>query len=128
MDEAPFAYVLAFSIQLLDAVHDSRPEAAGLLRKLGGWVPSDGRLRVRGGAEDESLYPLDLAPFPDRPARELLAADVISADLERLAALQQEDGGWIVDYQSPSPAGSLEWRGYATVRALDILDRNVTTA
>src|SRR5918995_272075 len=35
MDEAPFAYVLAFSLQFLDAVHDSRPEAADLLRKLG---------------------------------------------------------------------------------------------
>ena len=63
---------------------------------------------------------------PDRPARELFTAEVISADLERLVALQQEDGGWIVDYLQISPAGSLDWRGYVTVRAIEILDRNAT--
>ena len=128
MDQAPFAYVLAFSIHLLDAVHDSQPEAADLLRKLGKHVPDDGRVRVQGGAEEEMLRPIDLAPYPDRPARELFSADVISSDLERLAALQQEDGGWIVDFQSSSPAGSLEWRGYATVGAIDILNRNAAAA
>jgi len=124
MDEAPFAYVLAFSIRFLDAVHDRRPEAADLLRKLGKHVPADGRVPVKGGTEGEMLHPLDLAPYPDRPGRDLFAPEVISADLDRLAALQQDDGGWVVDYLSISPAGSLEWRGYATVSAVDILRRN----
>ena len=124
MDEAPFAYVLAFSIRFLDAVHETRPEAATLLQKLAEHVPADGRIRVTGGTEDEALHPLDIAPYPDRPARELLAPEVIAADLERLAGLQQDDGGWTVDYQKISPAGSLDWRGYATVRAVDILRRN----
>jgi hypothetical protein len=128
MDQPPFAYVLAFAVHLLDAVHDRQPEAAGLLRELGKHVPADGRVRVRGGTEDEMLHPLDLAPYPDRPARDLFTADVISADLERLAALQQDDGGWIVDYLKISPAGSLDWRGYVTVRAIDILDRNAAAA
>jgi hypothetical protein len=125
MDEAPFAYVLAFAIRLLDAVHDTQPEAADLLRNLGAYVPADGRLRIRSGTENETLHPLDIAPDPDRPARDLFAADVISADLERLAALQQEDGGWVVDFLAISPAGSLDWRGYATVSAIDVLNRNV---
>jgi hypothetical protein len=124
MDEAPFAYVLAFSIRFLDAVHDTRPEAAGLLEKLAEHVPADGRIRVTGGTEDEALHPLDIAPYPDRPARELFSPDVVAADLERLAGLQQDDGGWTVDYQKISPAGSLDWRGYATVSAIDILRRN----
>jgi hypothetical protein len=124
IDEAPFAYVLAFSLRFLDAVHQSRPEAAGLLHRLGRYVPGDGRLRVRGGTEDEMLRPLDIAPHPDRPIRELFAAEVVSADLDRLAAAQQDDGGWTVDYQRISPAGSLDWRGHATVRALDTLRRN----
>lgn len=124
LDEAPFAYVLAFSVQFLDAVHESRPEAPGLMRRLAGYVPADGRLRVTGGTEDEALNPLDLAPHPDRPSRELVADDVIAADLERLAGAQQDDGGWTVDYMKISPAGALEWRGYATVRAIDILRRN----
>jgi hypothetical protein len=127
MDEAPFAYVLAFSVLFLDAVYDSRPEAAELLRRLGAYVPADGQVRVRGGTEDERLHPLDLAPRPDRPARDLFSAEIISADLDRLAGMQQEDGGWVVDYLKISPAGSLDWRGHATVRAIDILERNAMT-
>jgi hypothetical protein len=124
MDEAPFAYALAFSVGLLDAAHEAYPEAAGLLRDLGRHVPEDGKVRVRGGTENEMLHPLDLAPYPGRPARDLFSPEVISADLDRLAAQQQDDGGWIVDFLEISPAGSLEWRGYMTVRALDILDGN----
>jgi hypothetical protein len=124
LEEAPFAYVLAFSVALLDSVYERRPEAAGLMRMLGEHIPADGRIRVRGGTENETLHPLDIAPDPDRPARELVAPDFIAADLDRLAALQQDDGGWIVDYLKISPAGSLDWRGYATVEAVDILRRN----
>ena len=123
IEEAPFAYVLAFSVRL-DAIHASRPEAADLLTRLGSYIPADGRIRVRGGAEGEALRPLDVAPYPDRPARALFEPEVISADLDRLAALQQDDGGWTVDFLQISPAGSLDWRGYATVRAVDILRRN----
>lgn len=124
LGDAPFAYVLAFSVHFLDAVHDSEREAGDLLRGLGRHVPADGRLRVRGGAENEALHPLDIAPYPGRPARDLFTADVVAADLDRLAALQQQDGGWIVDFASSSPAGSLDWRGHATVRAVDVLRRN----
>jgi hypothetical protein len=48
---------------------------------------------------------------------------VIAADLDRLAAEQRDDGGWAVDFVSSSPAGSLDWRGYVTVYAIDILER-----
>ena len=124
LDRAPFAYVLEFSVQFLDAVHDDHGEAGELLRRLGRYIPADGRVPVRGGAENEALHPLDFAPYPGRPARGLFAADAVAADLDRLAALQQQDGGWIVDFHSSSPAGSLDWRGYATVRAVDVLRRN----
>jgi len=116
-------------VRFLDALHSSRPqEAERLLGRLGAFLPADGLLPVKGGTEDESLHPLDLAPYPHRPARSLFKAEVISADLDRLAALQQDDGGWIVDYLKISPAGSLDWRGHATVRAVDVLRRNAPTA
>jgi hypothetical protein len=121
----PFAYVLAFSIRFLDALHDTQPDrAAARLGRLAEFVPSDGKVHVTGGTAEETLTPLDLAPFPNRPARQLFAGTVIATDLDRLAALQQKDGGWIVDYLEISPAGSLDWRGHATVRALDILLQN----
>ncbi|WP_433225944.1 hypothetical protein [Microtetraspora malaysiensis] len=124
IDRAPSAYVLLFAVHFLDAVYDIRPEAADLLRRLGKYVPADGRVRVEGGTEQEMVRPLDFTPYPDRPARDLFDPAVISADLDRLAALQQDDGGWIVDYATISPAGSLDWRGHTTVRAVDILRRN----
>jgi hypothetical protein len=126
MERTPFAYVLAFSVRFVDALHESRPaEAERLLGRLGEFVPPDGKLRVTGGTEDETLHPLDMAPHPGRPARTLFPDEVVAADLERLAALQQDDGGWIVDFRSSSPAAALEWRGYTTVRAIDILDRGL---
>jgi hypothetical protein len=121
---APAAYELAFAVRFLDAVHDRDGAAAGLLERLGEFVPRDGRLRVTGGLADEALRPVDLAPEPGRPARTLLDEAAVAADLERLAAEQDEDGGWSVDFQSYSPAAALEWRGYATVRALSILRDN----
>ncbi|MGH7866347.1 MAG: hypothetical protein ACREP9_01675 [Candidatus Dormibacteraceae bacterium] len=48
----------------------------------------------------------------------------IAAELQRLAAQQQDDGGWPVDFASYSPAAALEWRGHMTVRAMSILQRN----
>ena len=126
LEAAPAAYELAFAIQLLDAVHDRNGAAPGLLARLGEYVPRDGRLRVTGGLADEALRPVDLAPEPGRPARTLLDEAAIAADLERLAGEQEEDGGWSVDFQSYSPAAALEWRGYATVRALSVLRHNAT--
>ena len=124
LESAPGAYGLAFCIQFLDAAHGARPEAAGLLERVFSFVPPDGHVPVQGGEEDETLRPLDLAPDPSGPARALLEPAVIEADLERLETSQQEDGGWTVDFVSRSPAGRLDWRGYMTVEAVDVLTRN----
>ena len=124
LDAEPSAYTLAFSLGFLDAVHDDAPEAAELLQRLGAAIPPDGLVPVPGGTEGERLRPLDLAPYPDRPSRALLDDAAVAADLERLAGLQQDDGGWVVDYLKVSPAGALEWRGHRTVWAVDVLRRN----
>jgi hypothetical protein len=124
LETAPAAYELVFAMRLLDAAYDRDGAAPGLLARLGEHVPDDGRLPVTGGRPDETLWPLDLAPEPDRPARTILDEAVVATDLERLAGEQEEDGGWSVDFQSFSPAAALEWRGYATVRALTILRDN----
>jgi hypothetical protein len=119
-----FALELAFSVQLLDSVHDQRPEAAELLTRLSERIPADGLVPVTGGIEGETMRPLDFAPFPDRPVRGLFDSETIAADLDRLASGQEEDGGWRVDFANHSPAAELEWRGHMTVRAVAILKRN----
>ncbi|MGH2796932.1 MAG: hypothetical protein ACRDOG_10530 [Gaiellaceae bacterium] len=124
LEAAPEPYELAFALRFLDAAHDRDAAAPALLARLGEYVPDDGRLRVVGGLPDETLWPLDFAPEPGRPAQTILDAATVAADLERLAGEQAEDGGWSVDFRSYSPAAALEWRGYATVRALSVLRDN----
>jgi hypothetical protein len=114
-DAIEFRYVL----QLLDAL-----EASDELERLGAHLPKDGTMAVTGGKPDEAMGPLDFSPEPDRPVRALLDPRAVEADLDRLVADQHDDGGWDVDWAHWSPAGGLEWRGWATVRALRILIGN----
>lgn len=123
-DDAPFAIELAAAVQFLDAVRGVRPEAAALLERVGKHIPANGQVRVTGGADDEMMRPLDFAPTPDRSARGLFSQETIDTDLRRLAGEQQDDGGWLADFNNYSPAAVLEWRGYMTVRAVSILQRN----
>jgi hypothetical protein len=124
LERKPAAMELAFTVRLLDAAHEANPRAEEALAKLAEHIPPTGLLPVTGGTEGETMKPLDFAPFPGGPAPELFSAEVISADLERLAGGQRADGGWEVDYASYSPVATLEWRGHATVRALTILKEN----
>jgi hypothetical protein len=118
IDETPHALVLRFAFELLGSLGPGHEE---LVDRLGTHVPEDGVMHVEGGLEDEVMRPLDFAPMPDHPARRLFADDVIAAELDRLEAGQQDDGGWIVDFTAYSPQAALEWRGRATVRAVAIL-------
>ena len=93
-----------------------RPGTAGALL---GFPASE--IRDRGGADGEAMRPLDFSPEPGRPLRALLAEDVIADALDVLAAEQDRDGGWDVDFTVYSPAAALEWRGEATVRVLRAL-------
>lgn len=114
LTEAPQPYELLFAIRFLDTA----PEAHALLDRLAGWIVTDGPTPVPGGAEGEVLHPLDFSPYPDTPSRSLLSAEAMTADLARLNADQQPDGGWPISFQPYSPAAALEWRGYATVTAV----------
>jgi len=115
---------VAFAAQFLDAAAPAFPEAAELVEVLRPHVPADGLLHVAGGADEEYMRPLDFAPLPGGPARTLFAPHLVEAELERLAGGQQPDGGWAVDFDSYSPAATLEWRGHRTVQALLLLRAN----
>jgi hypothetical protein len=121
LDTAPRAHELMFAIRFLDAAAESDHRALTLLDWIGRMLPTNGVVPVEGGAPDEALRPLDLAPRSDGPARRLFAPDIVAAELERLAERQLPDGGWSVDFESFSPAAALEWRGYATVGAIATL-------
>jgi hypothetical protein len=124
LGEQPHAMELAFAVQFLDAVAASRPRALELLAGVRRHIPPDGLLHVAGGADDEFMRPLDFTPFPGGPVRELFDDAVLAAELDRLARGQLTDGGWAVEFDSYSPAATLEWRGHRTVQALVLLRAN----
>ncbi|RBY75940.1 hypothetical protein DQ239_15635 [Blastococcus sp. TF02-09] len=128
LEPSVHAMELAFAVQFLDAAGRVGGAVAGeareLLDRMRPLIPADGLLHVAGGADDEFMRPLDFTPFPGGPARELFAPAVVQGELDRLAAGQQADGGWTVDFDSYSPAAALEWRGHRTVNALVLLRAN----
>ena len=94
-------------------------------RALGSDVPfsvAGGRALVEGTGE--TVTPLDFAPLPGSIARRLFDADTMEACLDRLAAGQRDDGGWMFDWPSWSPAAEADWRGFLTVDALRVLRAN----
>jgi len=114
------AYVVRHVLDFLDAVPD-RERAEARLGALAVRFPPDGRLHVEGGADDEALGPLDMAPSPGHAARRLFADAVVEAELDALSARQQDDGGWTFAWPALNPAVACEWRGAVTVEAVRTL-------
>lgn len=122
LDAEPFALILGFAIKAASAAG-----ADDVLAHLFQWVPDDGVIPVQGGAEGECLRPLDLAPLPAEAARSHVDPAAVERDLDRLAAAQQADGGWPLEWNTYSPAAALEWRGALTANAVSILRANART-
>ena len=118
IDQRPAAYVLWFSLQLLDIVARDDPEARDLLEALMRFVPPDGTLTVEGGSEGETLH---IGSEPGHPLHDLLGPEAVTAYIDHLERGQRADGGWSVDFASYSEAASLEWRGHMTVNAIATL-------
>jgi hypothetical protein len=115
---------LLYALGFLDALGADHPEAPALVERLAAHIPPSGSLAVEGGAPDERVGPLLLAPRPDSLVRRRLTESAVDADLDRLAAAQTAEGGWEVDFRAWSPAAALEWNGYETVRAVRVLRDN----
>src|SRR5215510_516246 len=111
----PEAHLLREVLRFLDQVDQPalRDQAAAA-------VPSAAYLRRDPDATDYGLTPLQLAPTAAW-ARELFPTDLLDAHLDALEQAQSEDGGWPLDWDPPSAAARLEWRGQRTLEALRIL-------
>jgi hypothetical protein len=69
-------------------------------------------------ATGEVHSPLEFAPAPGCLARRLFDDATIDAHLDHLAQAQRDDGGWMFNWPSWSPAAESDWRGSITVDAL----------
>jgi hypothetical protein len=120
--EQPGGYWLRYACAFLDATpEDERAQAAieSLKAKIDPLA-----LAPAGGAEGETLRPLDLSPRPGARSRALFADEQIERHLDTVEAGQQDDGGWMFDWRAWSPAQSADWRGNVTIRALTWLRDN----
>jgi hypothetical protein len=116
--EEPFdGYWVKFALAFLDAVPDA-DRAVAAIESIRPRLGSDGSLPVPGGTETERLRPLALSPTPGARSRSLFEPALIEAELDRLEAAQEDDGGWDFDWLAWSPGQQVEWRGKVTVDAL----------
>ncbi|MGA9042843.1 MAG: hypothetical protein WB421_20105, partial [Terriglobales bacterium] len=61
------------------------------------------------------------APTPTSRWRKLFTGSQISTALDHLQNSQQTDGGWPLNWEPPSEAAALEWRGVVTLESLRFL-------
>ena len=115
-------YWLKFACAFIDAVPDEQ-RARAAIATLTARVDTSAVAPI-GGAEGETLRPLDLSPQPGSRSRELFSEDQIEAHLDAVESEQQQDGGWMFDWLAWSPAQTTDWRGNVTVRALTWLREN----
>jgi hypothetical protein len=114
------AYAFRYTVHFLDATPDrdrAEPQLAALAQRM----PADGVLAVEQGVEGETLSALDVAPRPGHAGRALFPDDLVERELDRLAAAQQDDGGWTFSWAAWNPAAAFEWRGVVTLTALTTL-------
>jgi hypothetical protein len=74
-----------------------------------------------GYIEGEFHYAYDYAPSPDTLAARWFSADEIATGLDHLAATQQDDGGWQINWRRWAPTTEFAARPGVTVEKLRIL-------
>ena len=119
----PNGYEMFGVLAFLEHVPD-RKRAEDAFDRVGPLLLSSGLVAFDPAAEGETFGPLDFAPLPGSIARRLFDTPTIDAHLDHLAGAQRDDGGWMFNWPSWSPAAEADWRGFLTVDALRVLRAN----
>jgi hypothetical protein len=119
----PGGYEMFGVLAFLQHVPD-RARARAAFDRVGPLLLERGLAALDPEAAGEVHTPLDFAPLPDSIARSLFDDATIGAHLDHLAAAQRDDGGWMFNWPSWSPAAEADWRGFLTVDALRVLRAN----
>ena len=119
----PNGYEMFGVLAFLEHVPD-RERAEDAFDRVGPLLLSSGLVALDPEAKGETFGPLDFAPLPASIARRLFDGPTIDAHLDHLAGAQRDDGGWMFNWPSWSPAAESDWRGFLTVDALRVLRAN----
>jgi hypothetical protein len=119
----PNGYEMFGVLAFLEHVPD-RERAEAAFARVGPLLLSSGLVALDPGATGETFGPLDFAPLPGSIARRLFDRATIDMHLDHLAGAQRDDGGWMFNWPSWSPAAEADWRGFLTVDALRVLRAN----
>ncbi|MEU0300332.1 hypothetical protein ABZ252_12815 [Streptomyces sp. NPDC006175] len=129
--EESHPYAIEAAVAFLDGVPDrARAESAadrlGQLVREQRLVVLDPRRRAEypvapGYAPGEHHFPYDYARTPGSLARRWFSEGELESALDHLAAEQEEDGGWPVNWRQWAPGTALEGRPIVTIRALQTL-------
>jgi hypothetical protein len=84
-------------------------------------VAQPGVVTLDTAAEGYVKKPLDWAPTPGSFFRSLFTQEQIDFHLRALAAGQQPDGAWPINWTALGAGAELEWRGWVTLEALRTL-------
>ncbi len=114
------AHEIAAALTFLEHAPDPT-RAHKLAEGLAAQVANASFYLAEPGAPGYGLTPLQLCPMPDAVGRHAFPDELLETHLEHLLSQQQEDGGWPISFEPPSPAAALEWRGRWTLDALSTL-------
>lgn len=129
--EQSHPYEIEAAVAFLDGVPD-RARARAAADRLGRLVREQ-RLAVLdperrreypvapGYAPGEHHFPYDYARTPESLARPWFTEEELERSLDHLAAEQQEDGGWPLNWRQWAPGTALEGRPIVTLKALQTL-------
>jgi hypothetical protein len=113
--------------RFLDHVPD-RERAEAQFARLGGLVREQRLVdldepveAVDGYAAGEVHQPTDYAPEPTSPARAWFSDEEFDRALDKVAAGQQDDGGWTFAWPSWTPVTEHEWGPIVTIEKLLLL-------
>lgn len=129
--EETHPYEVEAAVAFLDGAPD-RPRAAAAAQRLGqartgpaSGAPRPGAGRGRPGGTGvrpgEHHLAYDFAPAPGSLARDWFTDEEMERALDHLVTLQEEDGGWPVNWRVWAPGTALESRPVVTLKALQTL-------